>query len=1264
MNFPMLLLIQVIHAFILCLNTNYSNAKSGKETWRVFSDQNAVRFDHLAVDEYERWVYIGAANRIYQLSTDLELQINYTISELRPSDCTAANCSHKLKRNITKFDWNHVLELDNQNQQLISCGIFFLGICHAHDISNISKIWRTWFEPIVESEFSNPAVAFIGPSLTKNSSTPLQTLYASFTPITDEFQVRAQQKYFSLVITQNSTSYFTRNECPNSHYDESVYGFSSENVGYFIASNTNRGRTVNGYLIVIDTNKNNSCNRVPILCSSGPDVNLADTIQYAYIQKRNPDSGLKTDILYTLQKDYPYADERIETVSVCRHRMNNLHSQIQKDEPLIGELIFLRTPSEVIVTAMVVTSIYNYTILFLGTSDGQLQKISIKGFDSPDRSTASKYEDVTIDAGSWVHWDMLIDSTTNFLYVMTGKKLTKVKIHNCDEYNTSQACLVMKDPYCGWCFPSNKCCLKSECDVEQNPINWISHDINKYIDASSSIADKFSRTAESNVSFKLIPSHPFINHTIMCLFEFSNFSINTTTICNKNSINCVTPTPNHLPPTPIYNHSIGAQLSVQTNHFPPFQKMQIHFFDCTTYKSCKSCITSPYPCHWYADEFRCTDNAIWKTNDIVIGINFSSTNFTQQNRESFNDGNKYSKNAMFCPQFFFKNKSDIYIPAHTEQRKQIQAYHRIPENLQIARRRYTCKFVFDSNHIKFVDVYHKTAFSANGMIEGEFECNDEIFSYAESKPFITVEWSVLLNGLPLDNTYNTRIVVYKCAHMSDQCTACLNKNYSCMWNSETGECKYYSLDDTSNIIDPWFRDIQKCSNSTILRKNQSTNWLTENINLIISLIVAVTFTVVAVSVIYSRRSAARSRKMQRQINKMGMEMISMSQCVKRVVIENEIELDKNASTILKIPNVTIVYESYPIADTDEVAPTPRSEYGGPRSEYEGPRSEYELPLDEKWEIPRGNVVLGDFLGEGEFGRVVTGNVSGLLQPHVVTTAAVKMLKTTHKDTDMVSLVTEMELLKLIGRHDNVLSLLGCCTQNGPLLVIIEYSPHGNLLDFLRNHHQPSKASVNDLSEKVLLTFALQVATGMEYLASIKLIHRDLAARNILIFDDYVLKIADFGLAKDIRNSDYYKQKSKGRFPVKWIAPETITHRRHSTKSDVWSYGILLWEIVTFGEVPYATYDDAKKLLKDIRSGYRMKKPEGCSMDTYCLMLKCWNHLPENRPDFTRIIHDLEVMLKKIDPVIEESDSDCSSISSMSSHSHKANESNSLLSDTS
>ncbi|XP_065208022.1 plexin A3-like [Planococcus citri] len=915
MNFLKLLPSLLIHTFIFYLNTNHSNAKSAKETWKVFSDENATKFNHLAVDKIGRWVYIGAVNHIYQLSPDLELQINYTVSELNPSDCTALNCSHsKLKRNTSESNWNQVLVLDYQNQQLISCGTFFSGVCHAHDINNISKIWTTRFEPTVESEYWYSTVAFIAPSLPENSS----TLYVGFNlaHYAKTIQIitirNLKREYFSSVHTQNTASHFTRNECPTGHPETFVHGFSSENVGYFIAGDGDPNTPAGGYLMVTDTLKNSSCKRVPIICTSDSDVTPPERIAHVHIQKRNEDSDSKRDLhemkettMFTVQNQY----SRGQTAgfSVCRYKINELHSLIQKDEPLIGNLIFSHPAVDfVFAVAMVVTSIHNYTILFFGTNDGRLEKISIKGVDSPDWFSANKYADITIDPGSRVNSDMQFDSTTNFLYVMTEKKLTKVKIHNCDEYNTSHACLVIKDPYCGWCFPSNRCCLKSECDVEQNPTNWAPFDIDKYIDASSSAADEFSRTAQSNVTFKLITCHPFINHTIICLFEFGNFSINTTTICDKNSINCVTPTPNRLPPTPINNHSIGAQLSVQTNHFPVFQETHVIFHDCSTYESCLSCMGSPYPCHWYVNESRCTDNAIWKENDIVIGINFSSTNFPQQNRKSLYDGNKYSKNAMFCPQFYTEHGSDIYIPAHTEKTRQIEVYCTLPISLQS--HTLTCKFLFDSNIEKtqFLLFLGSSSPPENGLKREKLTCRDEIFAYAESKAYITVDLSILLNGsipIELDNTYNTHIVVYKCAYMGDQCSTCLNKNYSCMWNSETRECKYYSLDDKSNITDPWLHDIQYCSNLTAIEKsqpnNQSKNWLKENIYLIISLIVAAAFTVVAVFVVY-RKYAVRSQQMQQQINKMGMQMIAMSQCVKRVVIENEIELDENELHILVI----------------------------------------------------------------------------------------------------------------------------------------------------------------------------------------------------------------------------------------------------------------------------------------------------------------------------------------------------------------------------
>ncbi|XP_016997567.2 fibroblast growth factor receptor homolog 2 [Drosophila takahashii] len=308
-------------------------------------------------------------------------------------------------------------------------------------------------------------------------------------------------------------------------------------------------------------------------------------------------------------------------------------------------------------------------------------------------------------------------------------------------------------------------------------------------------------------------------------------------------------------------------------------------------------------------------------------------------------------------------------------------------------------------------------------------------------------------------------------------------------------------------------------------------------------------------------------------------------------------------------------------------------------------NEYEFPLDSNWEIPRQQLNLGSILGEGAFGRVVMAEADGLPRsPQLAETiVAVKMVKEEHTDTDMASLVREMEVMKMIGKHINIINLLGCCSQGGPLWVIVEFAPHGNLKDFLKQNRPgaPQRRSDSDgylddkplipaqhLGEKELTKFAFQIARGMEYLASRRCIHRDLAARNVLVSDGYVMKIADFGLARDIQDTEYYRKNTNGRLPIKWMAPESLQEKKYDSQSDVWSYGVLLWEIMTYGDQPYPQILSAEELYSYLITGQRMEKPAKCSLNIYVVMRQCWHFESCARPTFTELVESFDGILQQ------------------------------------
>ncbi|XP_062580874.1 uncharacterized protein LOC134242768 [Saccostrea cucullata] len=304
---------------------------------------------------------------------------------------------------------------------------------------------------------------------------------------------------------------------------------------------------------------------------------------------------------------------------------------------------------------------------------------------------------------------------------------------------------------------------------------------------------------------------------------------------------------------------------------------------------------------------------------------------------------------------------------------------------------------------------------------------------------------------------------------------------------------------------------------------------------------------------------------------------------------------------------------------------------------------------DKWEIPHNCVRIGRMLGSGAFGYVLKGRVSRSILQHrgikipfdpvkkkSYVPVAVKLMQEGASETKKEEFLKEIRIMKGIGYHRNVISMLACCTLNDPICLIVEHAAQGDMLSYLRNIRQNIQKSndsaqyVNQEIETVgpqeLLSFARQISTGMEFLSQKGYIHRDLAARNILVDGNNLVKIGDFGLTRYTLDNKVYVNRKGGRLPLKWMSIEAINELIFSSASDVWSFGILLFEIVTLGGTPYPTID-TRDLLLELKNGYRMERPDNCSEEIYQIMRSCWREDPNSRPSFTELCRTFDSMLE-------------------------------------
>ncbi|XP_069031425.1 high affinity nerve growth factor receptor [Embiotoca jacksoni] len=286
-------------------------------------------------------------------------------------------------------------------------------------------------------------------------------------------------------------------------------------------------------------------------------------------------------------------------------------------------------------------------------------------------------------------------------------------------------------------------------------------------------------------------------------------------------------------------------------------------------------------------------------------------------------------------------------------------------------------------------------------------------------------------------------------------------------------------------------------------------------------------------------------------------------------------------------------------------------------------------------IKRQDIVLKWELGEGAFGKVYLAECSNLSPDSNKMLVAIKTLKDANESTRQ-DFQREAELLTVL-QHQHIVRFYGVCTDGEPLAMVFEYMRHGDLNRFLRAHgpdarilEESKMPLLGQLTLPQMLHIAAQIASGMVYLASLHFVHRDLATRNCLVGEALVVKIGDFGMSRDIYSTDYYRVGGRTMLPIRWMPPESIMYRKFTTESDIWSFGVVLWEIFTYGKQPWYQLSNSEA-IECITQGRELERPRTCPKEVYLLMQGCWQREPQQRM-VIKDIHSRLLALVKNPPV--------------------------------
>ncbi|XP_077174723.1 insulin receptor-related protein isoform X2 [Paroedura picta] len=280
-------------------------------------------------------------------------------------------------------------------------------------------------------------------------------------------------------------------------------------------------------------------------------------------------------------------------------------------------------------------------------------------------------------------------------------------------------------------------------------------------------------------------------------------------------------------------------------------------------------------------------------------------------------------------------------------------------------------------------------------------------------------------------------------------------------------------------------------------------------------------------------------------------------------------------------------------------------------------------IPDEWEVPREKITVLRELGQGSFGMVYEGIAKDLEQEGQETRVALKTVNETATRRESIEFLNEASVMKAFRCH-HVVRLLGVVSQGQPALVIMELMTRGDLKSYLRSLRPEAENNpgLPPPSLKDMIQMAGEIADGMAYLNAKKFVHRDLAARNCMVSEDFTVKIGDFGMTRDIYETDYYRKGGKGLLPVRWMAPESLKDGIFNTQSDIWSFGVVLWEITTLAEQPYQGMSN-EQVLRFVMDNGVLERPETCPEKLHELMTWCWRQNPRLRPTFTQILESIK-----------------------------------------